>query len=117
VAAGTALWFLFALFANLSFGNMRSLTAPTKMDMGRVQTRQQVSQLSVLMMLGVLFGSLLIGVAVIGAGYLVHVAWAAPAVFAVLAPAAVLYYVRSLKRIGELALAKRDVLIEVLCKV
>jgi ABC-2 type transport system permease protein len=117
LAVGTLLWFVFALFANLSCGNMRSLTSPTKIDLGKVQRRQQTSQLSVLMMMGVLFGSLLIGVAVIGVGSLFHEDWAAPLVFLALAPAAVIYYVRSLKRIGNLALAKRDVLIESLCKV
>jgi len=116
IAVGTALWFLFVLFANLSFGNFRSIHAPVKVDMGKIQRRQGVSQLSTFIVLGVLFGSLLAGFVILwGCRYLGYV-WAAPAMLLVMAVAAIALYIRSLSRIGRVVLEQRDGLIEVLCK-
>jgi ABC-2 type transport system permease protein len=116
IAVGTAIWFLFVLFANLSFGNYRSIHSPIKIDLGKVQRRQGGSQLSTFIVLGVLFGSLLAGFAVLwGCRYLGHI-WAAPAVLLAMAMAAMAVYVRSLGRIGRVVLEQRDGLIEVLCK-
>jgi ABC-2 type transport system permease protein len=117
IAIGTALWFLFVLFTNMSFGNSRSIHSPMKVDMGKVQRRQGVSQLSTFIVLGVLFGSLLAGFAIIwGCRYLGYI-WAAPAVFLAMAVAAIGVYVRSLNRIEKAVMEQRDGLIEVLCKV
>lgn len=116
ILAGTLLWFVFVLFANLSFGNFRSVSSPVKVDMGKIQRRQGQSQTSVLIVLGVLFGSLIVGFALLwGFRYLGYI-WAAPAVLLVMAVAAILGYARSLGRIEEVALGNRDVLIEVLGK-
>ena len=116
IAAGTALWFLFVLFTNLNFGNFRSIHSPIKVDMGKVQRRQGVSQLSTFIVLAVLFGSLLVGFAILWiCRYLGHI-WAAPGVLLVMAMVAIALYVRSLGRIERVVLEERDGLIEVLCK-
>jgi len=116
IAVGTALWFAFVLLTNLSLGNFRSIQSPMKVDMGKVQRRQGASQVSVLIVLAGLFGSLLTGFVLLWVcRYLGHI-WAAPAALLVLAVAALLLYLRTLNRIGRVALENRDVLVEVLGK-
>jgi len=116
VTAATALWFVFVVFTNLSFGNYRSLAAPMRLQLGKVQRRQGVSQLSLFMAMGVIFGSLLIGFISILVARSIDLIWIAPAMFLVLAAAAVVAYILLLGRIEQIAMAKRDRLIEVLCK-
>lgn len=116
ILAATAMWFAFVLFTNLAFGNLRSILAPAKVDMGKIQRRQGTSQVSALIVIAVLIGSLAAGMVLLSlCRYLGHV-WAAPAVLLGMAVAALLIYLRMLNRIGRLALDHRDGLIEALGK-
>ncbi len=116
ILAGTAMWFGFLLFTNLAFGNFRSVMAPIKVDAGKIQRRQGTSQVSALIVMLVLVGSLVAGLVLLFVcRYLGHI-WAAPAVLLGMAIAALLMYLRLLNRIGRIAMGNRDVLIENLCK-
>jgi ABC-2 type transport system permease protein len=116
ILAGTAMWFAFVLFTNLSFGNFRSIMAPRKVDMGKFQRRQGTSQVSALIVLAVLVGSLAAGLVLLWVCRYVGHVWAAPVILSGMALLAFLYYLRSLNGIGRLALDQRDGLIEALGK-
>jgi ABC-2 type transport system permease protein len=116
VALATALWFAFVLLLNLSYGNLRSLSAPTKIDMNKIQRRQPTSRLSALLVLGILLGSLLLGYGVIWWSRALGHPWAASGVFLALTAGAVAVYLWMLRRIEGVALTHRDALIESLCK-
>ncbi len=116
IAVGTAFWFAFVLLTNLSFGNLRSVQSPMKVDMNKTQRRRGASQMSVLIVLAVLLGSLALGFALLwGCRYLGHI-WAAPVLLLLLAAAALAVYVNTLHRMERAALANRDVLVEALGK-
>jgi ABC-2 type transport system permease protein len=116
IAVGTLFWFAFLLLTNLSFGNLRSVQSPMKVDMNKTQRRRGASQMSVLIVLGVLLGSLALGFALLwGCRYVGHI-WAAPVLLLLLAAAALAIYVSTLHRMERAALANRDVLVEVLGK-
>jgi ABC-2 type transport system permease protein len=116
ILVATAMWFAFVLFTNLAFGNLRSVLAPAKVDMGKIQRRQGTSQVSALIVIAVLVGSLAAGLVLLSlCRYLGHV-WAAPPVLLGMAVAALLMYLRTLNRIGRITLDHRDGLIEALGK-
>jgi ABC-2 type transport system permease protein len=116
ILAGTAMWFAFVLFTNLSFGNFRSIMAPIKVDAGKIQRRQATSQVSGLIVILVLIGSLAAGLVLLFVCRSLGYIWAAPAVLFAMAIAALLMYLRLLNRIGRTAMDNRDVLIETLGK-
>ncbi len=112
----TAFWFSGVLFANLSLGNSRSLYAPVKFDMGKIQRKQSGSQLSMLVMIAVLAVWLGTGFAAIWVESRWGYVWIAPWIMLLLAGGAFAVYLRTLNRIGRVMLERRDTLIEVLCK-
>jgi ABC-2 type transport system permease protein len=116
ILAGTAMWFGFILFTNLAFGNFRSVMAPIKVDAGKIQRRQATSQVSGLIVILVLIGSLAAGLVLLFVCRSLGYIWAAPAVLFAMAIAALLMYLRLLNRIGRTAMDNRDVLIETLGK-
>lgn len=116
IMVGTAMWFAFVLFTNLSFGNFRSIMAPMKVDMGKIQRRQGTSQVSALIVIAVLVGSLAAGLVLLWVCRYIGYIWAAPTILAAMASAAFLMYLRTLNRIGRLMLTNRDGVIEALSK-
>ncbi len=111
----TACWLLFAAFVNAMFGNRRSLTAPKKMDPGKV-SRRQASQLSALMSVGILLGTIAVGAMLLAVAAFFNMAWLPLPVLAGLAVGAFALYWRSLGSIDRVALNNRETMIEELCK-
>jgi ABC-2 type transport system permease protein len=106
----TIAWLLFALPANLTAGNVLSLTMPYRLNLGRL-SRQRGSQASALL-------SMLIQLALmaIGGGIFVFCAraeklWLATPILLVLAAAMVLVWMRVMSNIENLANRNRDALI------
>ncbi len=67
ITLATACWLLFATFINGAAGNLRSLSAPKKIDLTKA-SRRQASQLSVLISLAILVTCAAVGFAVIVLG-------------------------------------------------
>lgn len=116
VALATLFWLGFVLFTNLSLGNYLSITAPRKIDPGKFSTRQQPSQISVWIVIGILLGSLMVGFAILWTSRYFGVIWVAPGILFVFGATALGVYLRSLRRIGTVVLKHRDALLESLCK-
>jgi len=116
VALATLFWLGFVLFTNLSLGNYLSVTAPRRVDPGKFSTRQQPSQVSVWIVIGILLSSLMLGFAILWASRHFGVIWVAPGILFALGAAAFGVYLWSLRRIGTVVLAQRDALLESLCK-
>ncbi len=115
VVVATLLWVIFAVFVNLSTGNLRSLYAPQKMQIGKA-ARQPTSRSGGLISIGILFSSLLICVAVLWTCNHFSHPWLAAPIFLALAAAAFIAYILVLNRIDDVALRQRDTLAEELCK-
>jgi len=115
VFTATLLWVIFALFANLTFGNIRSLQAPQRVAVGK-GLRQPTSRSGTLLTLVVLFSSLLLCIAVIWICQYFGYPWLPALIFLPLAAAAFAIYIIVLNRIDRIALTQRDTLIEALCK-
>jgi ABC-2 type transport system permease protein len=115
IVIATACWLLFATFLNGAIGNLRSITAPKKIDLTKA-SRAQASQLSVLLSMGVLLANAGIGfAAILLANYFGH-PWLMIPVLLTLAIAAFAFYLTVLNRIDALALNHREGLAEELCK-
>jgi len=115
VLTATLLWVIFVVFANLAFGNLRSLHAPHLVVVDR-NVRPTASRGGALMTLVFLFGSLLLCIAVIWACEYFHHPWLPTLIFLALAAAAFAVYFVLLDRIDGIVLAQRDVLIDELCR-
>jgi ABC-2 type transport system permease protein len=115
VGLSTICWLLFATFVNGAVGNLRSITAPKKIDPLKA-SRGQASQLSVLIALGILIACVGIALCVIGlASYLNH-PWLMVPIFFALALVAFVIYLQVLSRLDAMALNHREGLAEELCK-
>jgi ABC-2 type transport system permease protein len=115
VGLSTICWLLFATFINGAVGNLRSITAPKKIDLLKA-SRGQASQLSVLIALGILVACVGIAFGVIGlASYLGH-PWLMVPIFFAFALTAFVVYLQVLSRLDALALSHREGLAEELCK-
>ena len=115
IGLSTLCWLLFATFINGAVGNLRSLTAPKKINLLK-PTRGQASQLSVLIALGILVACLAIAFVVITfANYLTR-PWLMVPIFLALALIAFLVYVQVLNRLDAIAFEHREDLTEELCK-
>jgi ABC-2 type transport system permease protein len=115
IGLATFCWLLFATFTNTAIGNLRSVIAPKKVDLGKVG-RKQVSQFSALIALGVV-------AACFGVGYGGEVLaanlnrpWLMIPLFFCLAAIAFVLYLQILNRLGPMALNHREDLAEELCK-
>jgi ABC-2 type transport system permease protein len=103
LAAATVVWTLFAFFLNMGIGNIRSLSSPKGVDPAKIR-RQNVSGVSSLISLGVVFGTVALGGATIflcnwiGLSY-----WVAAAVFLVLAGISFGVYLLIFNRLDSIA--------------
>jgi ABC-2 type transport system permease protein len=103
VTVATFTWMLFAIFINMSIGNVRSITAPKLLQAGKVR-RQNVSGLSSLISFGVILGAFGLGAAALllcrylGTGY-----WAVSLIFLLLAGIAFGGYLLGLQRVDSIA--------------
>lgn len=116
VAVATAFWFVAMLFVNLSLGNSRSLYAPVKIDIGRIQRKQANSQFSVLVVLLTIAASGGLGYLALWGEHRIGFAWLAPWPMLALAVGGFWLYARTLARIGRVTLSRRENLLEALCK-
>ncbi len=115
IALATICWLLFTAFINGAVGNLRSLSAPKKIDLSKV-SRKQASQLSVLIALGVLAVCLGIGYGVVILANNFGRPWLMVPIFLGLAIIGLIFYLTVLNRLDEIALEHREALSEELCK-
>jgi ABC-2 type transport system permease protein len=111
----TVLWVIFASFANVAVGNIRSLVSPKKQDPGKL-ARRQASQFSALMSIGMMLASGGIAAGLYWLGTYFGQPFFPVAVLVLLGVGAVVAYFRVLGRADEIALANREVLLEELAK-
>jgi len=114
----TALWMVFMVAMNLAIGTLRSIQAPRYFVPG--QTRQiratPTNRTSAWLVLGVLFGSVLLQIPVALASRYLKQPWLGAWIFGLLALVAVFGYAFVLRSAERLILAARDVFAEELCK-
>jgi ABC-2 type transport system permease protein len=115
VGLATCCWLLFATFTNAAAGNLRSISAPKKVDLGKVG-RKQMSQFSALIALGIFLGCFAIGCGVIALASFLDRPWLMIPIFLALAAAAFVFYQQVLNRLDAKALLHRQDLAEELCK-
>jgi ABC-2 type transport system permease protein len=115
ILAATLLWVVFALFANLSLGNIRSLRSPHRVVIGR-SVRQPTSRSGVFLTLIVLFSSLGLCMGVLWICNRFGHPWLPTLLFLLLAATTFGIYITVLNRIDRIAIMERDTLIEELVK-
>jgi len=115
IALSTIGWLLFTTFVNGAVGNLRSLTAPKKVDLMKAN-RGQASQLSVLIALGILVANVLIALAIKGITSYLGRPWLMVPIFFTLALISFILYLKVLNRLDTIALDHREALAEELCK-
>jgi ABC-2 type transport system permease protein len=115
IGLATCCWLLFATFTNGAIGNLRSISAPRKVDLGKVG-RKQMSQFSALIAVAVVATCFAIGFGgVLLANYL-HRPWLMIPLFLALAAGAFIFYMQVLNRVDAITMNHREALIEELCK-
>ncbi|MGD0739253.1 MAG: hypothetical protein ABR957_06620 [Terracidiphilus sp.] len=115
----TVFWTIFVVALNLSIGTLRSIQAPRKFVPGQSRSPRgatPTNRTSSLLVLGVLFGTMLLQVPIGYASSYFGVPWLAAWIFGPLAVAAVFAYAFMLRNAERLILAARDVFAEELCK-
>ena len=117
LTAATLAWSLFALFLNMSIGNVRSIVSPKVLDPGKVRS-QNVSGLNSLISLVVVICAVALGaVMVILCRYFHTSYWIAAAVFLVLAALSLVAYSLVLQKLDEIAANHLEGLTAILAKV
>ena len=114
--ASTITWLVFVILVNVTVGNRRSLTAPKRIDPGKLN-RKQASQLSALLSLAIVLAAGALGAGLLLLARFLGKLWLPVPVLLVLAAAALGLYLAGLRRIDALALKHRETLIEELTKV
>ena len=115
ITISTVLWLLFAVLANVTAGNIRSIVAPKKMDPSKL-SRKQTSQLSALLSVLLVLVVSGVGFGVLFAGKAMGMPWLPIPIFLALAVGAFALYVAGLSRVDALAMNNRESLIEELSK-
>jgi ABC-2 type transport system permease protein len=115
ISLGTFCWLLFAVFTNGAVGNLRSLAAPKKIDLSKIN-RKQTSQLSALIAVGIVAACFAIGYGGVLLANSFNLPWLMVPLFLLLAIVAFLFYLQVLNRIDTIALNHREELAEELCK-
>ena len=115
VAASTVLWVVLAGLINATFGNMRSIIAPKKIDPSKI-SRKQASQLSALMCIGIMLAVGALGAGIMLLGQYLEIRWLPIPILAALAFGAFILYMAGLNSMDRLALNHRESLIEELSK-
>jgi ABC-2 type transport system permease protein len=113
----TIFWVIFMLFANLSFGTLRSIQAPRKIAIAQARRMRSPSadKTSGLLVLAILFGSFLLQIPVTMLCRHFHNLWLGAVIFAPLAAAAVAAYALLLTNADRLILNHRDAFAQDLC--
>ncbi|MDQ2834152.1 MAG: hypothetical protein M3Y50_10475 [Acidobacteriota bacterium] len=111
----TVCWLSFAALINTAIGNLRSLTAPKKIDLSKI-SRKQTSPLSALISLGVMLLSSGVGCAVVSAAHALKRPWLMVPALLMLAVGALLFYLKVLTGLDVLALTHRETLTAELSK-
>ena len=115
VLVATYLWLVFALMVNLTMGNIRSIYAPSLIDLGKFRQGKQ-GQLNALIGIAVLLLALGLGAGVLYLANQVHLPWLTAGVFGVLAALAVGFYVLNLEHLEQIALDRREMITGELAK-
>ena len=113
VATLTAM--VFSVAGQLTIANWSSISFPKKMEFGKMQG-QRNSGVSVFLMFGVQLVLGGISALILFSGRWTGSAWLPSQVFGVLAAAAIVGYFASLDSLAQLAEAKKEVLMETLCR-
>lgn len=116
VTLSTLAWLLLAVLVNATVGNMRSLTAPKKVDPSKL-SRKQASQLSALLSLGLMLAVGAVGGGLIVISRLTGLPWLPVPILLAFAAGAFALYLAGLNRVEALALNHRETLIEELSKI
>lgn len=111
----TLLWAGAALLIGLTIGNLRSISAPKRIEFTRAAGKQ-ASSLSALISMGVLLVLAAMGAGLFLAARLLHLTWVLLPVFAGLLALAFVVYSVALKRLEQYALDHREELFSVLSK-
>jgi ABC-2 type transport system permease protein len=115
ITISTVFWVVFACLVNATVGNMRSITAPKKIDPAKI-SRKQASQLSALMCIGIMLAVAGLGAALIGLSKFAGRDWLPIPFLLAFALGALALYIAGLNRIDSIALNHRETLIEELSK-
>lgn len=116
ITLSTLSWLVFAVLINATIGNMRSITAPKKVDPSKL-SRKQASQLSALLSLGIMLVIGAFGAGLIFLARNLALPWLPVPILLALALGAFALYITGLSRLDALALTHRETLIEELSKV
>jgi ABC-2 type transport system permease protein len=111
----TFCWLLFATFTNAAIGNLRSISAPKKVDLAKA-SRGQMSQFSALIALGIVASCCAIGFGGIALATYLHRPWLMIPLFLALATCAFVAYIQVLNRVDAITMNHREALTEELCK-
>ncbi len=115
ILLATFCWLLFTTFLNATAGNLRSLSAPKKIDLSRI-SRGQTSQLSALIALGIALACCAIGYAIAAYTRYIHHPWIMIPALLTLSATSFFFYLQTLRRITPYALNRREHLTEALSK-
>jgi ABC-2 type transport system permease protein len=115
ITLATVCWLLFATFVNAAVGNLRSIIAPRKVDLMKA-SRKQISQLSMLIALGMLAVCAGVGYAVVFAANYLNRPWLMVPILLTLAIASFGVYIVVLNRLDNIARDRRETITEELCK-
>ena len=115
VLVATLAGLFFAAPLNFTAGNLLSLYSPRKRDFATFG-RQNASQMTVLVSLGMQAAIVGIGIGAFAVARLYHNLWIAALIFVVLAAISITVYVIILQRIDGIALRRREVLLAELCR-
>jgi len=115
VLLATLMAMIFSVVGQLTIANWSSISFPKKMDFGKMQG-QRNSGMSVFLMFGVQLGLGGISALILFSGRWTGSPWLPAQLFTVLGAAAIGGYFASLDSLTQLAEAKKEVLIETLCR-
>jgi hypothetical protein len=115
VSVGTLAALLFAAPLNFTAGNLLSIYSPRKRDFATFG-RQNVSQTTVLVSLGVQVVFVGLGAAIFLIARFYKNLWIAAILFLVLAAISIPVYLMVLRRLDEIALERRETLVAELCR-
>jgi ABC-2 type transport system permease protein len=115
ISIATLAGLLFAAPLNFTAGNLLSIYSPRKRDFATFG-RQNVSQTTVLVSLGVQIVIVAVGAAAFGLAHLYKNLWIATFLFLVLAAISIPLYFMVLRRIDGIAIERRETLLAELCR-
>jgi len=116
VTVATLAGLLFAAPLNFAVGNVLSLYSPKKRDFNTFG-RQNVSQTTVLVSFGMQIILVAVGTGVFALAHLYGNLWIAALLFLVLAAVTIPVYIVTLRRLDQIAIERREMLLAELCRV